>query len=317
MAFIINGGTSETTLRAAGGDIHLGLATPVLRGTATEVILPAALEVQHHEEGLITGQSGAFRVFASVQPRKGHDLRQLGYTAYGRILSHFAGCHILRIWNHLPAINDSVNGLENYQAFCIGRAEAFDRHHTNENSVSYPAGSALGIDDDTLVVFGIAVAAGVATRYFENPQQVPAYRYPPRYGPRPPSFCRAASSDIRHPSNSSIYISGTSSVIQSETEHPFDLPGQLSTTHSVLESLIHAIKQAETPELRLPQALAAAEFRLYLRNPSAADTAANWMAAHFPLNEDNWRVVKADICRRELLAELEISIHPGRLHTYE
>lgn len=314
MAFIISGGASETTLQAGGGDIHLNLATPALRGESREVIIPSALDVRQHALGLVTGRTGVFSVFAVVRPVAGKDLREEAHAAYTDILKSLAGLHILRIWNHLPAINATVAGLENYQAFCVGRAEAFDQHYpTGGNAPSYPAGSALGIDDGSLVIFGIAVDAGVETHFFENPRQLPAYHYPPRYGPRPPTFSRASSSGAGISGDGSIYISGTSSVIQSETEHPFDLEGQLATTRSVLETLIAAIEEEHTPRLSLPDALGAAEFRLYIRDPADIDAATNWLKAHFPLNESNWRVVKADVCRRELLAELEISIHPGRV----
>ncbi len=310
MAFITSSGCSCTDLSTSGSDIHLRLATPLLAGTATESIVPSELKISG-DDGIAIGRMGDLTAFALVQRRDGA-LRQQARRAYTAILRQLGQLRILRIWNHIPAINTHCDGIENYQAFCVGRAEAFDTHLTESGKpIEYPAGSALGINDDSLVIFGIGYDPMVPARFFENPNQIPAHQYPPKYGPRAPAFSRASISiNTEDHARSVVYISGTSSVVGSETQHPFDLSGQLSTTRDILDTLVGTIESEATLTQPLEQSFAAAEFRLYLRESKDTTLATEWLKNNFPLSNANWRVVKADICRRELLAEVEISIHP-------
>jgi hypothetical protein len=45
---------------------------------------------------------------------------------YVRLLAASAGHSLYRIWNYVPGINASHHGVENYHAFCLGRAQAFE-----------------------------------------------------------------------------------------------------------------------------------------------------------------------------------------------
>jgi chorismate lyase/3-hydroxybenzoate synthase len=97
--------------------------------------------------------------------------------------------HLLRTWNVVPAINRVDSGLERYRSFCRGRAEAFEAHYGRGFEPLLPASSAVGSAGGALVMWFLAGREPGVHR--ENPRQVSAFAYPPRYGPRSPSFARA------------------------------------------------------------------------------------------------------------------------------
>ena len=141
-----------------------------------------------------------------------------------------------------------------------------------------------------------ALAGRDAGEQIENPRQISAFHYPPEYGPRSPSFSRAV---LKHWGNGCyhLYISGTASVVGHASRHDH-LKAQLDETLVNLATLLtEASRRAAT-------SLHPALFRVYVRTDS--DPA--------PLRE---RIVQAfgsavpmvflrgDICRRELLIEIE------------
>lgn len=310
MPFSLISGASTTALDAHGGHLRLALTLPTLAGTPEECLLhhPLHLETQGP---LIIGQAGGHVVFAAAQPRTGALDRQTR-SLYTSIFRHLPGVSLLRIWNHIPAINETQAGLENYQAFCVGRAEAFDQHFAATTSpATYPAGSALGIDDEYLVIFGLGSTSPHPVHHLENPCQTPAYCYPKHLSPRPPAFSRASLGGS--PTDPSLYISGTASVVGSDSEHPGALGPQLQTTRTLLDKLFQQIAQHNAA----PHAgwSASADLRLYLRDATQLPAAQAWLRESFPLREGHWRIVRADICRAELEAEIEVSLHPGSLAT--
>ncbi len=307
MPFYVTTNCQETDITWGKGSIHLSLALPLLRGSARECLSLKNLDLTEQADGIL-GSAGDHVYFAYAQPRKGLLATQTE-AAYSRLLQAVDGVQLLRIWNFIPNINVVCDGLENYQAFCLGRAEAFDKANEGlPQPMPYPAASALGIESDRLVIFGVGRARHRHGRFFENPCQTPTHHYPRCYGPRPPLFSRASTCFAE--GTSEVYISGTASVTGSESRHPEHLPNQLETTRQVLETLFTEIRQEA--DLPSPQWLNASDVRLYLRHAKDAERAEAWLRTHFPLTEGRWRIVQADICRTDLLAEIEFSLHPNR-----
>lgn len=105
-------------------------------------------------------------------------IEQLGYP------------QIFRMWNFIPHINENnPDGLEVYRDFCAGRAEAFERYSKYEH-LSMPAATGIGTQGGNITFYFLACKSGLSI-HLENPRQIPAYRYPQKYGPRSPSFARA------------------------------------------------------------------------------------------------------------------------------
>jgi chorismate lyase/3-hydroxybenzoate synthase len=196
--------------------------------------------------------------------------------------------HLLRTWNVVPAINRVEGGLERYRSFCRGRAEAFEAHHGRGFEPLLPASSAVGSAGGALAMWFLAGREPGVHR--ENPRQVSAYAYPPRYGPRSPSFARAT----RCPPGAAggrLLLSGTASIVGHRSLHPLDVDRQLEET---LRNLVHLLDAGD--EL--------SSLRVYVRR--AGDAGRVRAAIEARVGRELPAVyLRADICREELLVEVE------------
>ena len=120
----------------------------------------------------------------------------------------------------------------------------------------------------------------------ENHRQVPAYHYPDRYGPRPPSFARAS----RLPGGP-LLISGTASILGHRTVHPGELASQCRTTLANLATL--------SPGLRSLQAV-----KVYVRHAGDVDEVRELCAPAFG---GEVAYFTTDLCRSDLLVEIDWS----------
>ena len=146
------------------------------------------------------------------------------FRAYGALLDHLHqnGFHTLvRSWNFIPQINHCPKGeLEIYRDFCKGRAQAFDACGIDE----FQLPAATGIGCYSRSIMGYLVASRRADYlHVENPLQSPAYKYPPKYGPRSPSFARGTLHlRTQRPGSQSsrFYLSGTASCERRSNTRP-------------------------------------------------------------------------------------------------
>ena len=227
-----------------------------------------------------------------------------------------AARHPVRFWNYIPGIHQpSGAGLDRYMVFNAGRfaacsdwlggPEAFDR--------LLATASGVGHRGPDLVIHALAAdAPGIAV---ENPRQVPPYRYSRRFGPRPPCFARATVLNAnRQPGGSGragrlILIGGTASIRGEESMHVGDLRGQCLETFENLDALVrHAAAAGLAPEdAGRASAVGLNDFRdLRVYHPRRGDdaTIAPLVTAAFP-NLRRVEYVQADLCREELLVEIE------------
>jgi len=269
-----------------------------LGGTGTAEVWRADQPVQTgflDEIGYACAGEVAFFQLALAEP-SAQALQALAALAYRRLLAtaHALGYpHFLRIWNYFPDINHECGGLERYRAFCAGRHEILAAEWTAFET-QLPAASAIGTDGFGLRVYALAArAAGIP---IENPRQVSAFRYPPQYGQRSPSFARATlkawSKSCEH-----LYVSGTASIVGHASQHETLWP-QLEETLANLEALLTAAnRRTHTP-------LQWALLKIYVR--STLDPAplrariAQVCGSMVPL-----LFLQGAICRQELLLEIE------------
>ena len=260
------------------------------------------IEIWETESILGSGWHGELGFVASPRLMLAHrlveetdlnDLSRVTFDLYRDLLAFLRESdypHPLRIWNVIQGIHDHAAGLERYRAFSAGRARAFDEAAFAADRI--PAASAIGSNASGLLVY--ALASRVPGLAIENPRQTPAYRYPDRYGPRPPYFARAtrATGLCGQP----VFISGTASIVGHLSLHPESLPLQTAETIRNLESLLQA--SGCRPEQR-PQSL-----KVYLRHPhqaSAVESALRSWAGP----ESALLFLCGDICRRDLDIEVE------------
>ncbi len=234
------------------------------------------------------------------------DLARATQEVYDRLFAAARGYNLCRIWNWVPDINHSASGdpeEENYRQFCLGRSAAFAASFGDAPERWMPAGTAVGLGGDTLAVLFAATRAPVGHR--ENPRQVPAYRYPALYGPRPPSFARATiTGPTAADDGSCLFISGTASIIASESRFPEDLAGQLRVTFENLRLMgVEAGSSAE--------GVACRHFRVYYRRREDLPAVKDALRGSLLRKSDRAVFVLADICRRELLVEIEATLLMG------
>lgn len=221
----------------------------------------------------------------------------------------------VRFWNFIPGIHDRMREgdqaggpaeVSRYMVFNAGRFRAIERWR----ELGAAKGSRLG--------GGIAAATGVGYRgrdlwihclaverngrAVENPRQVPAYRYSGRYGPVPPCFARGTVAE--GPEGPVLLVGGTASVRGEASVHgsgaPGDLDAQIQETLTNISSLIETGLGNDGP----PALERMTEVRVYhlgSREKSWAERVVRGALRSGARVE----FVRADICRPELLIEIE------------
>jgi chorismate lyase / 3-hydroxybenzoate synthase len=224
---------------------------------------------------------------------------------YVRVLAEVAraGCHPLRFWNFVPGINDEIEpGLSRYMAFNAARRTAYAAVHDAPGALpaAIATASGVGAPDRHFHLFGVATRERVMP--VENPRQVPAYYYSPRYGPLPPCFARAALTLGGRPM---LVVGGTASVRGEDSLHPGNLDAQLEETLVNLRTLIGAACAAAGYRLCRNPLAAFVDLRAYVVIGASASRVREVLAGAAGVPLDDIEVRVADLCRPELLVEVE------------
>jgi enamine deaminase RidA (YjgF/YER057c/UK114 family) len=164
----------------------------------------------------------------------------------------------------------------------------------------------VGTEDEQLTI--VFAACATEPKHFENPRQVPAYDYPKKHGPRPPSFSRATL--VPTGSRADVFISGTASIEGHETVASGDTAGQIVQTVSNLRAI--------SKTCGLGDDLGAAcggerHFKVYLRHPADLAAVKQALDRTFFTFADRVSYLRADICRAELNLEIEATVLGARL----
>lgn len=251
------------------------------------------------------GQQPSFRevrndslLICELQIPSAQDFRTAARQAYGRLIEHAEARgypHLVKTWNYIPDINRGVGDNEAYKQFCIGRAEALEQAYTFREM---PAGTGVGSAAEADLQVTV-VASTEAPIPVENPRQISAYRYPRQYGPRSPSFSRGMA--LRLGNSSVLFISGTASIVGHRSLHDFEIEAQVSETAKNIEALLERYGQITgigTADQK------SGSFRAYLRHPEDLKRCRNAMS-RAGLSPDNCMFLQADICRKELVFEID------------
>jgi chorismate lyase/3-hydroxybenzoate synthase len=262
-----------------------------------EVWRSSAIPQVREAEGIFLASTDEF-LFArlEVDETRYADLDAATYAAYRDIratVEQHGYPYLFRVWNYFPGINQSQHGAERYRAFCQGRYRAL-ANTSPDFEITLPSACAIGSRQPGLLIYLLAAKhPGVQ---IENPRQVSAFRYPPQYGPKSPSFSRAVLKQWEGESH--LYVSGTASIVGHMSQHPGDPLAQLDETLVNLEALLtHAGRYLDAP-VRL------ALLKVYAR--PELDIAAVQQRLGERLGADLPQVVLlGDICRQDLLLEVE------------
>ncbi|WP_213959323.1 MULTISPECIES: hypothetical protein [unclassified Variovorax] len=293
----------------AGGDSSWvsGVAARVLLDNEPVVDLwHAGTPVQSGTTGVVRWRTDGHWLLGVVdldEDAFGEDLAALSCRAYRNVFEAMkhAGCpHLLRIWNYLPRINADGGGMERYRQFNAGRQQAF----LEAGQAAFegaPAACALGVHEGALCVRFLA--GRIPPVPVENPRQVSAYHYPSDYGPRSPTFSRAALAALGG-GQVALFISGTASIVGHRTVHAGDVRAQLAETLVNLRAVIQAANQRTSAQFSLDRSDAV----VYVRHPADAPGIRAQLVQALGARSRFMRhavFLEADICRSDLLVEIE------------
>ncbi len=295
------------------GGLGWGLAGGGLAALDVPVLSPQGpcVDAWHGAAPLRPGRTGGVSwqadgdwVFGQVDtPEADTDLAGTTRRAYRDVfaaLQEAGRPHLLRLWNYLPRINAEGGGLERYRQFNIGRQQAFiDAGHDAFEGA--PAACALGTRGGGL---GIRFLAGrTAPRPLENPRQVPAWRYSPAFGPRSPTFSRAALAEAGG-GELALFVSGTASIVGEGTVHAGDVRAQVRETLLNLQAVVDAARAQCTAGFTLP-ALSCVVYVRHVADAAAVREAFEAGVGGLAPAAAQAVYLQADICRADLLVEIE------------
>lgn len=297
---VINGqtvfGASSADIVTIGNEVSMHVAIPLLAGSARDGLLANAQKV-HERSGAVSFRNGGLLAgFLVAEP--GEELSAASADLYQQLFTACRGLHLYRVWNYVPHINAGTGGMENYRHFCRGRSLAFEGHFGVGFAQLLPAASAVGAVAGPLAMSFLAGEG--APQHFENPRQVSAFNYPSQYGPRSPSFARAtvfADQGLRR-----IMISGTAAIIGHESVAAGDLDRQIDCT---LENLCLIGETAGAgPAMGVGDG-GRRTFTVYVRHAADLGHVTARLERDLLRSGDTACYLRADICRADLLVEIE------------
>ncbi len=255
------------------------------------------------------------------------DLMRSAQGAYEEIFSFLSTLDserpfkLWRVWNYIPDIHGEENELERYRQFNIGRLRAFTEHWAARSSMGHslreltreiPASCGVGMIGPSPAV-GLTVAFLASHLSFvqiENPRQISAYHYPTDYGPSSPTFSRAVLGPTDCLSDRPcpyFLISGTGSIVGHRTVHGGDVAEQGRESLRNIEALVQQANKRFSASERKVVTMSELQYLVYLRQPRDLLTVEAVLSDVLE-PEANVRVVQADICRNDLLIEIEASL---------
>lgn len=275
-----------------------GVDDPRWLSVGLDAVGAPAIEVWRSDGAVRSGREGRVRwsrdddygFFAIEVEESAGDIAAAAEAAYRELVAFMHKSttpHVLRLWNYFDAINEGDGDDERYRRFCVGRARGMAGLWQDR----YPAATAIGRRDGVRVLQVYALSARIAGLPVENPRQVNAWRYPREYGPTPPTFARGMTTPAGQ-----LLISGTAAVVGSASRHHDDVGAQLDETLTNVESLIESAG-AKAPG---PGSL----LKVYVRDANDAPLVVAKLGEAMR-DADGILVLRGDICRRELLVEID------------
>lgn len=222
----------------------------------------------------------------------------------------------VRLWNFVPGIGEPMgDGLDRYRVFNIARHRVFCDWFGQAaiDAGQIPTASCVG--HAGLVLATHALGARRASVPVENPRQIPAFAYSSRFGPRPPCFSRAGLVEVGEAKGERLLmVAGTSSVLGEESVHDGSLEAQLRETVLNLRAVVahgRRIGGASRDGQVAPQLSGVRATRVYHRRSQDRHAIEQALPPEL-VSDTDVEFVLADICRPELLVEIEIVVDVPR-----
>ena len=210
----------------------------------------------------------------------------------------FSVSDIVRQWNYIADITCVKDGVQNYQLFNDSRS-AFYAGADWKNG--YPAATGIGCSAGGVTVAVYAVkGCSELNLPIDNPLQVPAHRYSEKV------LASGGENRVRTTPKFErgrllgkvVFVSGTAAIRGENSEMSTDARRQALSAIDVVESLVSPSNISDECS-----AFRFGMIRVYVRRAEDMETVREVLTSHFkgiPIH-----FLKADICRPELLLELE------------
>lgn len=200
--------------------------------------------------------------------------------------------HLVRQWGYIEGMLDVTDESQGYQEFNDARSRAYERC---EFPAGYPAATGIGQTAGGVVLEFIAVDGtdDVRVAAISNPNQIDAHAYSEgvlvgeQPDKTPPKFERAKS--VARDGHEVVFVSGTASIIGEESVGIDDVAAQTRTT---VENIVALLPGGKLSDLRA-----------YVKRPE--DTGAVREVLEESFGDIPALYVQADVCRDELLVEIE------------
>jgi enamine deaminase RidA (YjgF/YER057c/UK114 family) len=244
-------------------------------------------------------------------------VRERALDAFGRLERELAAWgfrfdQVARTWLYLGDITGLEGQSPRYQRLNLARTDFYQNQcfadessQGGSNRVCYPASTGIGADGRDVMISCLGLATNrrdVLRLPLENPRQIAAHDYDHRYGPQSPKFSRAMA--IVTDGAAVVLVSGTASIIDSESHHVGDVAAQTRETLDNIAALISADNFCRHGQSGLGATLNdVASLRVYVKRKE--DYAAIQNACRARLADVPAVYAVADLCRPELLVEIE------------
>ncbi|MCA9069251.1 MAG: hypothetical protein KDA84_10030 [Planctomycetaceae bacterium] len=219
---------------------------------------------------------------------------------------------VVRTWLYQGGITQDERDIERYRELNRARTDFFsdlseqDRMPRRDDGTAfYPASTGIGTNGLGLTTSCMALQTDrddVRLVSLENPHQTSAFNYAKSFSVKSPKFARAMSVLIGD--YATTWISGTASIINSESVHLGDAARQTEQTIDNIQNLIsrknferHGVfgAGAELEDL--------AKVRVYIKRPEDYETCRAICERRFHSVPSIY--AQADVCRSNLLVEIE------------
>lgn len=219
---------------------------------------------------------------------------------------------VIRTWLYLGDIVGPEGETQRYKELNRARADFYEDIRFLEGRVPatfdgavYPASTGIGASDRNVMMGCVGLQSSrddLALLPLENPQQTSAFAYEAGYSPKSPKFSRAMAAVVAD--TAAILVSGTASIVHSQTRHVGDVEKQTAQTIDNIEALIAEPNFARYGFPGLGATLDdLALCRVYIKHKE--DYAKTRAICEARLGELPTIYAVADVCRPDLLVELE------------
>lgn len=265
--------------------------------------------------GVSYGFFGGFEPSTESEPAYVQSLNTFEQMKAEMERNGFQVSDLVRTWLYQGSIVRPEGETQRYKELNRARTDFFEETRFVQNflpagkkGIVYPASTGIGTDGLGIRMAGIAIQAdgkdapALTATPLENPGQTPAFDYGEVYSPQSPKFSRAmalSTEDCCH-----IFISGTASINDSETQFVGDPAGQ---TRRTIENILALISGSNLERHGLAgfsaglDSLAVA--RVYVKRKADYPIIRIICDEAFRGTPVSYTI--ADVCRDDLLVEIE------------